>query len=135
MTFNNEASAYHSYAWGKDHEEPIHDITYIAPRNEIMLDREMNAGEIREVAMHDGSTIILKNLEKGHNPTDRFEAMRALEEAQRNNWLTTGLIYIVEDQPALIETYNLVETPLNRLTEADLRPVPEMINKINALMF
>ena len=135
VTFNNEATAYHSYAWGKDHEEPLHDFTYIAPRNEIMLEREMNEGEVREVAMHDGSTIILKNLEKGYNPTDRFEAMRALEEAQRNNWLATGLIYIVEDKPALVETYNLVDIPLNRLTEADLRPVPEMINKINALMF
>jgi len=135
VTFNNDASAYHSYAWGKDHEEPLHDITYVAPRKEIMLDREMNAGEIREVAMHDGSTIILKNLEKSYDPTNRFEAIRALEEAQRNNWLATGLIYIVADKPALVETYDLVDTPLNRLTEADLRPAPEMINTINALMF
>ena len=31
--------------------------------------------------------------------------------------------------------YNLVDTPLNRLTEKDLRPAPESINKINAMMF
>jgi len=135
VTFNNESNAHYSYAWGKDHEEPLHDITYIAPRNEIILEQEMNEGEIREVTMHDGSVIILKNLEKGYNPTDRYEALRALEEAQRNNWLATGLIYIKEDIPALIDTYNLVDTPLNRLTETDLRPAPEMIDKINALMF
>ncbi len=135
VTFNNEANAHHSYAWGKDHEEPLHDISYIAPRNEIMLEREMSAGEIREVAMHDGSMIVLKNLEKGYDPTNRFEAIRALEEAQRYNWLTTGLIYINEDKPTLDETYNLVDTPLNRLAEADLRPAPEMIEKVNALMF
>jgi len=135
VTFNNESNAYHSYAWGKDHEEPLHDITYIAPRSEIMLEREMEAGEIREVAMHDGSIIILKNLDKGYDPTNRYEALRALEEAQRNNWLATGLIYISEDKSALVEEYNLVETPLNRLTEADLRPAPEMIKKINDLMF
>jgi 2-oxoglutarate/2-oxoacid ferredoxin oxidoreductase subunit beta len=135
VTFNNEANAYHSYAWGKDHEEPLHDITYVAPRNEIILEREMEAGEIREVAMHDGSVIILKNLEKGYDPTNRFEALRALEEAQRNNWLTTGLIYVNEDRATLDETYNLVDMPLNRLTEADLRPAPEMIDKVNALMF
>jgi hypothetical protein len=35
----------------------------------------------------------------------------------------------------LDETYNLVDMPLNRLTEADLRPAPEMIDKVNALMF
>ncbi len=135
VTFNNQDNAYHSYAWGKDHEEPLHDITYIAPRNEIILEEEMNEGEIREVAMHDGSIVILKKLEKDYDPTDRFEAMRVLAEAQQNNWLATGLIYFEPEQPSLIETYNLVETPLNRLAESDLRPSPEMIDKVNELMF
>ena len=135
VTFNNQDTAYHSYAWGKEHEEPLHDITYIAPRNEIILEEEMKEGEVREVSMHDGSVVILKNLEKDYNPTDRFEAMRVLAEAQQNNWLTTGLIYIEEDKPSLTDIYNLVDTPLNRLQEADLRPGPEMIDKINALMF
>lgn len=135
VTFNNETNAYHSYAWGKDHEEPLHDITYIAPRSEIILEREMEEGEIREVAMHDGSIIILKNLEKGYDPTNRFEALRALEEAHNNNWLITGLIYVNTEKPDLMETYNLVDTPLSRLTEADLRPAPGMIDKVNDLMF
>jgi len=135
VTFNNADNAHHSYAWGKDHEEPLHDITYIPPRNEVMLETEMKEGEVREVAMHDGSKIILKNLEKHYNPTDRYEVLRTLEEAQRNNWLTTGLIYIVEDMPTLSDTYNLVDTPLNRLTEPDLRPAPALMDKVNALMF
>ena len=135
VTSNNQANAYHSYAWGKDHEAPLHDISYIAPRNEIILEEEMKEGEIREVSMHDGSIIILKNLEKDYNPTDRFEAIRILAEAQANNWLTTGLIYIETDKPSLTDIYNLIDTPLNRLTEADLRPGPEMIDKVNALMF
>jgi 2-oxoglutarate ferredoxin oxidoreductase subunit beta len=135
VTFNNQANAYHSYTWGKDHEEPLHDIEYIAPRNEIILEEEMKEGEIREVTMHDGSVVILKNLDKHYNPTDRFEAMRVLEEARLYNWLATGLIYIETGKPSLTETYNLVDTPLNRLTESDLRPAPEMIDKVNALMF
>src|SRR5574341_1536377 len=135
VTFNNQDNAYHSYAWGKDHEEPLHDITYIAPRNEIILEREMNEGEIREVTMHDGSVVILKNLEKGYDPTNRFEVLHTLEEAQRNNWLTTGLIYVNTEKPSLAETFNLVESPLNHLTQADLRPAPEIIDKVNALMF
>jgi 2-oxoglutarate ferredoxin oxidoreductase subunit beta len=135
VTFNNQDNAYHSYAWGKDHEEPLHDISYIAPRNEIILEEEMREGEIREVSMHDGSIVILKNLEKDYDPTNRFEAIRVLAEAQANNWLATGLIYIETDKPALSDLYNLVDTPLNRLTEADLRPAPEMIGKINDLMF
>jgi 2-oxoglutarate ferredoxin oxidoreductase subunit beta len=135
VTFNNEDNTYHSYAWGKDHEQPLHDITYIPPRNEIVLEREMEEGEIREVNMHDGSVVILKNLEKGYDPTNRLEALRVMEEAQRNNWLITGLLYVDTGKPSLTDMYNLVDTPLNRLTDADLRPAPEMIDKVNALMF
>ena len=135
VTFNNNDDSHYSYPWGKEHEAPLHDITYVPPRNEIMLEKEMSAGEVREVAMHDGSMIILKNLEKQYDPTNRFEALRVLEEAQRNNWLITGLIYVATDRPSLSETYQLVDTPLNRLTEADLRPAPEMLDKVNALMF
>ncbi len=135
VTFNNQENAYHSYAWGKDHEEPLHEISYIAPRNEIILERELEDGEVREVAMHDGSTVILKNLEKGYNPTDRFEALRVMEEAGRNNWLITGLLYVDTTKPNLTSMYNLVDTPLNRLTEAELRPDRSMIDKVNALMF
>ena len=135
VTFNNESNAFHSYAWGKDHEEPLHDITYVAPRNEIILEEEMQEGEIREVTMHDGSTVILKNLEKGYDPTNRAEALRVLEEAQREDWLITGLIYVDTDKPTLSDQYNLVDTPLNRMTAGDIRPGPEMMAKVNELMF
>jgi len=135
VTFNNNENAYHSYAWGKDHEEPLHEISYIAPRNEIMLEQAMEAGEVREVAMHDGSTVILKNLEKSYDPKNRFEALRVMEEARQNNWLVTGLLYINTTKPNLMSQYNLVDTPLNRLTEADLRPAHATIDKVNALMF
>jgi 2-oxoglutarate ferredoxin oxidoreductase subunit beta len=135
VTFNNQSNAFHSYAWGKDHEEPLHDITYVAPRDEIMVEGEIKAGEVRAVTMHDGSTVILKNLEKEYNPTSRWDALRALEEAHRQNWLVTGLIYIETDKPTLAEQHNLVETPLNRLGEADIRPAAGMISQVNALMF
>jgi 2-oxoglutarate ferredoxin oxidoreductase subunit beta len=135
VTFNNQENAYHSYAWGKDHEATLHDISYIAPRNEIILEEEMKEGEIREVSMHDGSIIVLKKLEKDYDPTNRFEAIHVLAEAQANNWLATGLIYIETDKPSLTELSKLIDTPLNRLGEADLRPSREMIGKINDLMF
>jgi 2-oxoglutarate ferredoxin oxidoreductase subunit beta len=135
VTFNNQDNAYHSYSWGKDHETPLHEVSYIAPRSEIILEEEMREGEVREVSMHDGSIIILKNLTKDYNPTDRFEAVRILTEAHANNWLATGLIYIETDKPSLTDMCNLVDTPLNRLQEEDLRPAPDLLKKINDLMF
>ncbi|HEY5901473.1 MAG TPA: 2-oxoacid:ferredoxin oxidoreductase subunit beta [Anaerolineales bacterium] len=135
VTFNNQDNALHSYTWGKDHESPLHEISFIPAREEIMLEEELKQGEVREVTLHDGSVLVLKELDKDYNPLDRMEALRALEEAQRNNWLITGLIYIDTSKPSLTDTYNLVDTPLNRLTEKDLRPAPESIDQINALMF
>jgi hypothetical protein len=58
-----------------------------------------------------------------------------LEEAQRNDWLVTGLIYIEEGRPALTDMYNLVETPLNRLSETEMRPARPTLDKINAMMY
>jgi 2-oxoglutarate ferredoxin oxidoreductase subunit beta len=135
VTFNNQDNAYHSYTWGKDHEAPLHEISFIPARDEIIIPDEFEAGTVREVEMHDGSSIVLKKLEQDYNPTDKFQALHKLEESQQNNWLITGLIYLDTSKPALIDKYNLVETALNRLTEKDLRPEPATIKQINALMF
>ena len=135
VTFNNEENAIHSYTWGKDHEEPLHEISFVPKLAEIILDGEFPEGEVREVTMHDGATIILKKLEKDYDPTSKANAYQMLETAQKNNWLVTGLIYVDTQKPALTDIYNLVDTPLNRLEEKDIRPGRATIDKINALMF
>ncbi len=135
VTFNNQEDAAHSYTWGKDHEAPLHEISFIPALDEIELQGEFAEGTVREVSMHDGSTVLLKKLEKDYDPTSRANAFQMLENAQQNNWLVTGLLYIDESKPTLTETYNLVDTPLNRLTDTDLRPARETIGRINAMMF
>jgi 2-oxoglutarate ferredoxin oxidoreductase subunit beta len=135
VTFNNQENALHSYTWGKDHEAPLHEISFVPALDEIELPGEFAEGELREVTLHDGSSIILKKLDRDYDPTDRGKAMQMLEEAERDNILVTGLIYIDTSRPTLLDTFNLVDTPLNRLSEADLRPGRETIEKINAMMF
>ena len=135
VTFNNNETAYHSYAWGKDHEEPLHEISFVPARDEIMLDKEMEAGEVREVLMHDGSSIVLKNTDKDYDPTNRAQALEMLVQAQENNQLLTGLIYLNENKPVLSDQYNLVGKALNRLSTEEIRPKPETIKMINDLMF
>jgi len=134
VTFNNQENAFHSYTWGKDHEAPLHEISYIPPRDEIMLPEEFDEGTVKEVEMHDGSLIVLKKLEREYDPTNKWNALQILEDAQKNNWLITGLIYVDENEPALYEKYNLPEKPLNRLTQEDLRPKPETLVQINKSM-
>jgi 2-oxoglutarate ferredoxin oxidoreductase subunit beta len=135
VTFNNQENALHSYSWGKDHEAPLHEISFVPVLDEIELPDDFEEGTIREVTMHDGSTVVLKKLEKDYNPTDRGKAFQMLEESERQNLLVTGLIYIDTNQPSLTDGFDLVDMPLNRLTESDLRPERETLDKINAMMF
>jgi 2-oxoglutarate ferredoxin oxidoreductase subunit beta len=58
-----------------------------------------------------------------------------LEQAERNGWLITGLIYINPNQPTLFDYYDLPDTPLNRLGEDRLRPPRETIDMVNSWMF
>ena len=133
VTFHNQETSIHSYAFGKDHEAPLHEISFVPPREEITIE-EYEEGATREVELHDGSTVVLKKLEKDYDPTDRWQAYKALEEAQRQNWLVTGLIYIDPSVPSMFDTYNLMDKPLNRLTESNLRPAPDTLEKINNSM-
>jgi 2-oxoglutarate ferredoxin oxidoreductase subunit beta len=133
VTFNNRDDSMHSYAWGKDHEAPLHELSYVPPREDILIDYE--AGEVIDVTMHDGSNIILKKLENDYDPTNRSNILCMLEEANKQNWLVTGLIYIDTAQPSLFDYYTLTETPLNRLPENRIRPPEDTIDQVNAMMF
>ncbi|OQX65431.1 MAG: 2-oxoglutarate ferredoxin oxidoreductase subunit beta [Anaerolinea sp. 4484_236] len=134
VTFNNKDTSMHSYAWGREHETSLHDLSFIPARDEITVE-DFEEGATQDVTMHDGSIVRLKKLEKDYDPTDRMAAVQILEEANANNWLLTGLIYIDPDRPSLVDILNMVETPLNRLTEKELRPGPETMQAINDAMF
>jgi 2-oxoglutarate ferredoxin oxidoreductase subunit beta len=133
VTFNNTDQSMHSYAWGRDHEVALHELSYVPPREDIYVEYE--EGEAIDVTMHDGSSIVLKKLERDYDPTSRSRAIALLEEANRMNLLITGLIYINTVQPSLFDLYNLTDTPLNRLEENQMRPPPETIEKVNEMMF
>lgn len=135
VTFNNQENAYHSYTWGKDHEAPLHEISFIPVLDEIEIPHDFKEGTIQEVTMHDGSIIVLKKLEKDYNPRDRGIALQMLDDAEKKNILITGLIFIDPTRPTLIDNFNLVDEPLNRLTESDLRPSQYTLATINAMMF
>jgi len=135
VTFNNQARTLHSYDFGKEIETPLHDISFIPPRDEITVE-DFEEGDTREVELFDGSRIMLKKLDRDYDPTDRMQAIRLLEDSQRNNLLVTGLVYVDPQVPSMFDLYDLPEDlPLNRLPESRLRPGPETIDRLNALMF
>ena len=133
VTFNNTDTSMHSYAWGKEHEVALHELSYVPEREDILVDYE--EGDMIDVTMHDGSTVVLKKLEHDYDPTNRSHALSILEEANTKNWLLTGLIYIDTEAPCLLDIFNLTDTALNRLKEHQIRPSRESIDKVNAMMF
>ena len=133
VSFNNREDTLHSYQWGRQHEAPLHDISYVPTRKAIILD-EFKQGEIKEVTMHDGSVVILKKLDQDYDPTNKLQSLQILEEAEQNNWLVTGLIYVDPDQPSLYDYMDLIEEPLNRLSSERLRPNKNSLDVINDSM-
>jgi 2-oxoglutarate ferredoxin oxidoreductase subunit beta len=133
VTFHNKEDSFHSYAWGKENEMPLHDISYVPARDEITVE-DFEEGTIREVTLHDGAKVLLKKLDKDYDPTNIFEALRLLEEAEQNRWLLTGILYVDTSEPDMFAHYNLVETPLNRLPVDKLRPARETLDEINRQM-
>ncbi|MBC8332791.1 MAG: 2-oxoacid:ferredoxin oxidoreductase subunit beta [Anaerolineae bacterium] len=133
VTFNNQDDSHHSYAWGREHEVALHDLSYVPVAEEIMVDYE--DGEAKEVTMHDGSRIMLRKVDNDYDPTDRSSILCMLEDANRRQELLTGLIYIDTNQESLFDLYNLPDEPLNRLTPDRIRPSRESLDEINALMF
>lgn len=134
VTFHNHEDSFHSYSFGKTNENPLHEISLVPAREEITID-DFEGGMVKEVKMHDGSTVVLKKLENDYDPTDKWQALRMLEDAEQNNWLLTGLIYIEPETPTIFDKYNLPDTPLNRLANDKLRPSRKTFDRVNDMMF
>lgn len=133
VSFNNREDTLHSYNWGRQHESPLHDISYVPTRKSIILS-DFAEGETKEVTLHDGSKIVLKKLEKDYDPTNKWHAIRMVEDAEQKEWLLTGLIYVAPDQPSLYDYLNLTEEPLNRMSNDRLRPDEATLENINLRM-
>ena len=123
VTFNDHDGSTRSYSWVKDNDAGIHDLSFIPYFEEIRVEYE--PGEVKEVDLYDGSTLVLHKLSEDHDPTDRLAAMRILEESRTQGRLLTGLLYVDEHVEDFATRERLAEHPLRDLGEADLRPTRE----------
>jgi len=128
VTFNDRDESTKSYSWGREHEDPLHDVTYVPKYEEIQVDYE--TGETTVVRLHDGSALVLKKLDEDYDPTDRSAAIGLLDEARANQVLATGLIYFNSDQVSLQDSEQMIERPLIELTADELRPSQESLTQV-----
>jgi 2-oxoglutarate ferredoxin oxidoreductase subunit beta len=131
VAFNNHDSSTKSYGYGKDHEEQLHDIGWVAPQEEIMID-EYAPGEMKVVEMHDGSHLKLRKLDEDYDPTDKMGALHRLMWAQQKQEFITGLIYYDGERENLAEASHLTQTALAHLPLEQLRPSAASLEKIMA---
>lgn len=130
VTFNNHEDSTKSYPYGKAHQEPLQDITFI-PEFEPIEIEESAPGSLQTVEMHDGSHVVLKKLDPvKHDPTDKLAAFRLLEEARQQNQFITGLIYVDQNRKTLLEISHVVEEPLAHLPADKTRPSREALDRV-----
>ena len=128
VTFNNADNAYHSYAWGKDHEEPLQEINFIPAFENISV--EYDPGTTIEVEMHDGSKLRLRKLEEDYDPTNRIRAITRLNEAKEKGEMLTGVLYVNTKAPNFLDMLNITEEPLATLPASAVRPGPEVLRQV-----
>lgn len=126
VAFNNHDTSTKSFAYGREHEAPLHEFGWVPPAEEITIEAQ-EPGQVRVVPLHDGSHIVLHKVEEDYDPTDKLGAMHRLQWAHENQEFITGLIYYDPERPSLAEVSHLGETPLAHLSGDTIRPSAEAL--------
>jgi 2-oxoglutarate/2-oxoacid ferredoxin oxidoreductase subunit beta len=130
VTFNNHEGSTKSYKYAKDHEELLHEISYVPFFEQINV--EYKEGEAKDVELHDGSRIRLRKTSFDYDPTNKGDALNTLRRCQESNEFLTGLIYINESKPDFLTLLNLIDEPLATLPQQRTQPSAEDLKEIMA---
>jgi len=130
VAFNNHAGSTKSYDYVREHNDAVNRLDFMPKREAIVAD--YSPGEVIEITLHDGSRLRLRKLAAGHDPGDRLAAINHIQSHQARGEVVTGLLYVDPGTEDLHEHLHTVETPLNRLTEAELCPGAARLAAINA---
>jgi 2-oxoglutarate ferredoxin oxidoreductase subunit beta len=128
VTFNDHEGSTKSYAYAKDHDDPLGELDFVPYFEEIDVDYE--AGTTHEVALHDGSKLYLTKLAEDYDPRDKMQAFSVLQETKSRGTFATGLIYVEPTKPDFIEMLNLVDEPLATLPQERVRPPEPVLEAI-----
>jgi 2-oxoglutarate ferredoxin oxidoreductase subunit beta len=120
VTFNDHEGSTKSYAHTRQFYHHVTDIDYIPPAEEIKA--AYAEGEAMPIEMHDGSTIVLRKVDKDYDLTSRASAFKHLRERFNAGEITTGLLYLDESRAEMHELMGNIDTPLSQLPLEDLNP-------------
>ena len=128
VTFNDHEGSTKSYAYVKEHEEVLQELDFVPSFEDITVD--IPEGEVMDVLMHDGSHLRIRKLQRDFDPTDRFKALVALEEAEAKGEILTGVLYLNTAKPTFLELLDLTDEPVATLPEARVRPSRTVLDQV-----
>ena len=128
VTFNDHVGSTKSYAYAKEHEEAVGEISFVPYFEDISVEYE--PGTTTEVRLHDGSKLFLKKVAEDYNPADRLAAIRLLHETRARGEFATGVLYVEPDKDDFITMLNLVESPLATLPLEMVRPGQDVLDEV-----
>ena len=120
VTFNDHEGSTKSYDYMKEHDEPLHELSFVPHFENIAV--EYDPGTTVDVTMHDGSHLRLRKLTEDYDPTDRTAAVSALMRSHEQGEVLTGVFYVDTKKPDFLELLNLSAAPLATLPQESVRP-------------
>lgn len=128
VTFNDHEGSTKSYAYVKDHDEVLGEVTFVPFFEDINVEYE--AGASTEVKMHDGSHLYLRKIADDYNPSDKMSALKLLHETALRGEFATGVFYVEPDKDDFLTTLNTVDTPLAFLPTEMTRPPKAVLDQL-----
>ena len=117
VAYGNEKEFPHSFYSMKENKSPLNELDIImetSPKQE-----EIKEGEIKNIPLPNGETLVLKKLQE-HDPTDKTQSEKILEEGLSSKQTATGLIYYNNSLDNFLDQMNLSKTPLVEIKELKL---------------
>jgi 2-oxoglutarate/2-oxoacid ferredoxin oxidoreductase subunit beta len=128
VTFNDHEGSTKSYAYTRQHALPVVQVDFVPRRSEIT--RELPAGEVTEVTLHDGSVLALRKVAPDYDARDRQAVTGFLQERQRSGEIPIGLLYVDENGVEMHDGNKTVQRPLSEVPFEELCPGRAALEKL-----
>jgi 2-oxoglutarate ferredoxin oxidoreductase subunit beta len=130
VTFNDHEGSTKSYAYTREHYEPVVNADFVPMQREIKA--SYAEGETLPIVLHDGSRIVLKKLDKSYDPADATKAYAYVQEHLQRKEYLTGLLHYRSDDGDFHALNHTPPTALNQLPFAKLVPGAKALDKLMA---
>ena len=130
VAFNDHEGSTKSYAYTKDHDEPLHELSFVPVFEDIGV--EYDPGSTVDVRLHDGSRLQLHKLEETYDPRHKMGAVQRILQADAEGEVLTGVLYVNTEAPTFLDQLDMTTEPLATLPAEVTRPPRAVLDEVMA---